>query len=55
MIRSLDDRGVLCLLDNRIIKKSYGRVFLGSLPPYQQTTDLALVEKFFGQKFGRRG
>ena len=55
LIRSLDDRGVLCLLDNRIIKKSYGRVFLGSLPPYQQTTDLAQVEKFFGQKLGRRG
>jgi ATP-dependent DNA helicase DinG len=55
LIRSLDDRGVLCLLDNRIIKKSYGRVFLGSLPPYQQTTDLAQVEKFFGQKFVRRG
>ena len=55
LIRSLDDRGVLCLLDNRIIKKSYGRVFLGSLPLYQQTTDLAQVEKFFGQKVGRRG
>ena len=55
LIRSLDDRGVLCLLDNRILKKSYGRVFLGSLPPYQQTTDLAHVEKFFGQKIGRRG
>src|SRR5271169_417416 len=55
LIRSLDDRGVLCLLDNRIIKKSYGRVFLGSLPPYQQTTDLSQVEKFFGQRFGRRG
>jgi ATP-dependent DNA helicase DinG len=47
LIRSLHDRGVLCLLDNRILKKSYGRVFLGSLPPYQQTTDLAQVEKFF--------
>ena len=46
---------MLCLLDNRILKKQYGRVFLNSLPPYQQTTDLAQVEKFFGQKVGRRG
>jgi len=54
LIRSLHDRGVLCLLDNRIIKKSYGRVFLGSLPRYQQTTDLAQVERFFGQNPAHR-
>jgi ATP-dependent DNA helicase DinG len=47
LIRSLHDRGVLALLDNRILKKSYGRVFLNSLPPYQQTTDLSEVERFF--------
>ena len=48
LIRSLHDRGLLCLLDNRILKKQYGRVFLESLPPYRQTTDLADVESFFG-------
>jgi len=48
LIRSLHDRGLLCLLDNRILKKQYGRVFLDSLPPYRQTTDLAEVESFFG-------
>ena len=32
LIRSLHDRGLLCLLDNRILKKQYGRVFLDSLP-----------------------
>ena len=48
LIRSLHDRGLLCLLDNRIVKKQYGRVFLESLPPYRQTTDLADVESFFG-------
>ena len=47
LIRSLHDRGVLCLLDNRVIKKRYGRVFLGSLPPYQQTTEFQRVEHFF--------
>ena len=34
LIRSLHDRGLLCLLDNRILKKQYGRVFLDSLPKY---------------------
>ena len=50
LIRSLHDRGVLCLLDNRVLKKSYGRVFLGSLPPYRQTTEFADAEKFFGSR-----
>jgi ATP-dependent DNA helicase DinG len=47
LIRSLHDRGLLCLLDNRILKKQYGRVFVESLPKYRQTTDLGQVEKFF--------
>jgi ATP-dependent DNA helicase DinG len=48
LIRSLHDRGLLVLLDNRILKKSYGRVFVESLPPYRRTTDLKRVEEFFG-------
>ncbi len=32
LIRSLHDRGLLVLLDNRILKKSYGRVFLKVCP-----------------------
>lgn len=48
LIRSLHDRGLLCLLDNRILKKQYGRVFLDSLPNYSRTTDLRRVEEFFG-------
>jgi len=48
LIRSLDDRGLLALLDNRILKKQYGRVFLESLPNYKKTTDLREVEEFFG-------
>ena len=47
LIRSLNDRGLLVLLDNRMLKKSYGRVFLNSLPPYRQTTEMADVERFF--------
>jgi ATP-dependent DNA helicase DinG len=47
LIRSLHDRGLLALLDNRILKKQYGRVFLESLPPYSRTTDLRKIEEFF--------
>jgi len=47
LIRSLHDRGLLALLDNRILKKAYGRVFVESLPAYRRTTDIAQVERFF--------
>ena len=48
LIRSLHDRGLLCLLDNRILKKQYGRVFIESLPNYKKTTEMRVVEEFFG-------
>jgi ATP-dependent DNA helicase DinG len=48
LIRSLHDRGLLVLLDNRILKKQYGRVFVESLPNYKKTTDMKAVEEFFG-------
>ena len=50
LIRSLQDRGALVLLDNRISKKTYGRVFLESLPNYRKTSDLGQVEAFFSAK-----
>jgi ATP-dependent DNA helicase DinG len=48
LIRSLHDRGLLCLLDNRILKKQYGRVFIESLPNYKRTTEMRVVEEWFG-------
>ncbi len=50
LIRSLHDRGLLVLLDNRILKKQYGRVFVESLPNYRRTTDIRQVENFFGMQ-----
>jgi ATP-dependent DNA helicase DinG len=47
LIRSLEDRGVLMLLDPRIQRQRYGRVFLESLPPYRMTNDIRIVEEFF--------
>jgi ATP-dependent DNA helicase DinG len=49
LIRSLHDRGLLALLDSRILKKQYGRIFVESLPCYSRTTDLKKVEEFFGR------
>jgi ATP-dependent DNA helicase DinG len=47
LIRATADRGVLVLLDNRIIKLPYGRVFFESLPPYRFTRELRDIQKFF--------
>jgi ATP-dependent DNA helicase DinG len=55
LIRSLHDRGLLVLLDNRILKKQYGRVFVESLPKYKRTTDMKMVEEFFGVSDRRSG
>ncbi len=46
LIRSRSDRGVLALLDPRIRTKSYGSLFLESLPAYRTTSDVAEVERF---------
>jgi ATP-dependent DNA helicase DinG len=48
LVRSVKDRGVLGLLDNRLLKQRYGRIFIDSLPAYKKTKDLADVEAFFG-------
>src|SRR5215468_5565191 len=48
LIRSVKDRGLLALLDNRLLKQRYGRVFVESLPAYKKTKDMADVEQFFG-------
>ena len=47
LIRSRSDRGVLALLDNRILKQRYGKVFLDSLPAYAVTGEPSEVERFF--------
>ena len=50
LIRSLEDRGVLVLLDPRIRRQRYGQAFLASLPPYRISTNIADVEGFFGKE-----
>jgi ATP-dependent DNA helicase DinG len=46
LIRSASDRGVLAVLDSRILQKGYGRRFLDSLPPARLVHDLGEVRGF---------
>jgi len=43
LIRSIDDRGVVAILDSRIVTKRYGSVLLNSMPPLWRTSDGAIV------------
>jgi len=46
LIRAKTDRGVLALLDTRIQRMPYGKIFLESLPRYRRTSDLEDVSRF---------
>ncbi len=46
LIRTKTDRGVLALLDTRIQRMPYGKIFLESLPRYRRTNDLDEVSRF---------
>jgi ATP-dependent DNA helicase DinG len=46
LIRTKTDRGVLALLDTRISRMPYGKIFFESLPRYRRTHDLGEVERF---------
>ena len=49
LIRSRTDRGVVAVLDSRIVTSGYGDRFVASLPPYRLTHDLQDVVRFFEQ------
>ncbi len=44
LIRSIDDRGVVAILDSRIVTKRYGSVLLNSMPPFWRTSDGAIIK-----------
>jgi ATP-dependent DNA helicase DinG len=50
LIRSAADRGILAVLDSRLVSRSYGRRFLSSLPPARLVHDREDVRAFFGGK-----
>lgn len=47
LIRDETDRGVLMILDDRLLTKSYGRTVLASLPPFRRTRDEKEACAFF--------
>lgn len=49
LIRDVNDRGVLLLCDPRLLKKSYGHMFLNSVPAMRRTRDIKDVEAFFAE------
>lgn len=49
LIRAETDRGVLMICDPRLISKPYGRRIWQSLPPFQRTRELAVVQSFLTQ------
>ncbi len=50
LIRDVNDRGVLLLCDPRLLKKSYGHMFLNSVPAMRRTRDIKDVEAFFAEE-----
>ncbi len=53
LIRSVEDRGVVAILDSRIVTKRYGSVLLNSMPPLWRTSDKEVVRdslRRLGQK-----
>jgi ATP-dependent DNA helicase DinG len=58
LIRSRTDRGAVVLLDSRVVRKPYGRIFLDSLPPARRlVADRravgAALQQFFAQSLQR--
>ena len=47
LIRDVTDRGVLMICDPRLLKRSYGQLFLDSVPPMSRTRNIEDVEAFF--------
>lgn len=58
LIRSVDDRGVVAILDSRIVSKSYGSTLLNSMPPFWRTSDGVVVRnslKTLDKQFSEQG
>jgi len=56
LIRSVEDRGVVAILDSRIVNKRYGSILLNSMPPLWRTSDGKTVKeslKRLHQQFGK--
>ena len=43
LLRRTDDRGVVAVLDNRLVTRRYGSFLLNSMPPFWRTSDPKVV------------
>jgi len=48
LIRTRRDRGLLAILDSRVLTRGYGKAFLASLPACPVVHDLGEIAGFFG-------
>jgi ATP-dependent DNA helicase DinG len=53
LIRSRTDRGLVALLDRRILTKAYGRAFLATLPPAPLLRSVAAARRWWQEGKGR--
>jgi len=47
LIRDVNDRGVLMVCDPRLLKRSYGQMFLDSVPAMKRSREIEDVRQFF--------
>jgi len=50
LIRDVTDRGVLMVCDPRLLKRSYGQIFLDSVPAMKRTRNIEDVQAFFQEQ-----
>lgn len=49
LIRTKKDRGVIAILDSRMISKGYGRKVLAALPPAERLPDVGAAERYLAK------
>jgi ATP-dependent DNA helicase DinG len=49
LIRSIHDKGVICICDPRLVGKAYSQTFIQSLPPMKRTRNMHTVFDFLDQ------
>lgn len=50
LIRSKTDRGIVAILDSRVVTKNYGKYFLNSLPPARVAHNASEVKRWWAQR-----
>ncbi|NIM02438.1 MAG: ATP-dependent DNA helicase, partial [Acidobacteria bacterium] len=47
LLRRESDRGILAVMDPRLVSRRYGKIFLRSLPPYSRARTIEEAREFF--------